>query len=86
MAMTYKLTAKSVRFDNDSFWVGLSDGQTIGVPLVWFPRLMSATETERLEYSISQDGLHWENLDEDISITELLAGKGNQSINGNASS
>jgi len=84
--MTYKLTAKSVRFDNDSFWVGLSDGRTIGVPLVWFPRLMSATETERLEYSISQDGLHWENLDEDISITGLLAGKGNQSINGNASS
>lgn len=76
------ISAESIRFDNDSMWVDLSDGRTIGVPLVWFPRLMNATESERADYSISQNGLHWENLDEDISIEGLLAGKGDQTKSG----
>lgn len=59
-------------------WIGLSDGRTIGVPLVWFPRLMDATDAERTDYSVSANGLHWESIDEDISIEGLLAGKGDQ--------
>jgi len=76
------ISAENIRFDNDSMWVSLSDGRTVGVPLVWFPRLMNATEAERSNYSISQSGLHWENLDEDISIAGLLAGKGDQTKSG----
>lgn len=76
------ISAESIRFDNDSMWVSLSDGRIVGVPLVWFPRLMNATDTERTDYSISPNGLHWENLDEDISIEGLLAGKGDQTKSG----
>jgi len=66
------ISAESIRCDDDSLWVSLSDGRTISAPLVWFPRLMNATETERSNYSISQYGLHWESIDEDISIEGLL--------------
>ena len=76
------ISAESIRFDNDSMWVSLSDGRIVGVPLVWFPRLMNATDKERTDYSISPNGLHWENLDEDISIEGLLAGKGDQTKSG----
>jgi len=62
--MTAPVAAKSIQFDNDSLWVGLTDGRTIGVPLAWFPRLMKATNVERLEYSISPNGLHWEKIGE----------------------
>jgi hypothetical protein len=57
-------------------WVDLSDGRTLGVPLAWFPRLLNATKTEREGVEISRTGLHWETLDEDISIAGLLAGRG----------
>jgi hypothetical protein len=65
----------SVRFDEDSMWVGLSDGRTLGVPLAWFPR-MNATPAERERVELSRVGLHWEDLDEDISVAGLLAGLG----------
>lgn len=61
-------------------WVSLSDGRTIGVPLVWFPRLLKASPECLEKFTISQHGLHWEALDEDISIEGLLAGKGSQTI------
>lgn len=75
------ISAKSLRFDNDSMWVELSDGRTLGVPLAWFPRLLHATRQQRLAYEISRNGLHWEELDEDISIAGLLAGRGDQTKN-----
>lgn len=59
-------------------WVELSDGRTLGVPLVWFPRLLRATPQQRLVFEISRGGLHWDELDEDISIEGLLAGRGDQ--------
>jgi len=59
-------------------WVELSDGRTLGVPLVWFPRLLRATPQQRLVFAISRGGLHWDELDEDISIEGLLAGRGDQ--------
>jgi hypothetical protein len=50
--------------------------RTLGVPLAWFPRLLRATPVEREKVELSRIGLHWEALDEDISIAGLLAGRG----------
>jgi Protein of unknown function (DUF2442) len=69
-------SAKAVRFDDDSMWVDLSDGRVIAVPLAWFPRLMAATPEQREQVEISARGLHWDSLDEDISVDGLLAGLG----------
>jgi hypothetical protein len=57
-------------------WVDLSDGRTIGVPLAWFPRLLRATPAQRGKFELNCLGLHWEELDEDISVSGLLAGRG----------
>lgn len=65
-----------VSFDDDTMWVGLSDGRTLGVPLAWFPRLLRATAAEREAVALSPMGLHWEALDEDISVAGLIAGRG----------
>lgn len=70
------ISATSVRFDDDTMWVDLTDGRTLGVPLAWFPRLMNATPAQRQKVEISRTGLHWEELDEDISIAGLIAGRG----------
>ena len=70
--------ATRVWFDEDSMWLELSDGRTLGVPLVWFPRLLDATPAQREQVAISTGGLHWEELDEDISVEGLLAGRGDQ--------
>jgi hypothetical protein len=70
------VSATSVRFDEDTMWVELTDGRTLGVPLAWFPRLLRATLPEREQVQISRVGLHWEAIDEDISIAGLLAGRG----------
>lgn len=72
------ISAETVRFDEDVMWVGLSDGRVIGVPLAWFPRLMKAGPAAREAVAISPFGLHWEALDEDISVEGLLAGRGDQ--------
>jgi hypothetical protein len=74
----YEMTtsAKQIRFDENSMWVELADGRTIGVPLAWFPRLLHALPEQRQKVEISPRGLHWDELDEDISIDGLLAGHG----------
>lgn len=77
--MNSSVKAKTVRFDRDSMWVELSDGRVLGVPLAWFPRLLHSTATERTQVRISSRGLHWDALDEDISIAGLLAGHGDLS-------
>jgi len=76
--MSTSVSATRVRFDEDSMWLDLSDGRTLGVPLAWFPRLLAASPEEREQVRISSRGLHWEALDEDISIAGLLAGLGDQ--------
>jgi hypothetical protein len=70
--------AMSVRFDEDSMWVDLSDGRVLGVPLAWFPSLLDGTVAQREAVRISPRGLHWDELDEDISIAGLLEGLGDQ--------
>jgi len=76
--MSFSAKATAVRFDQDSMWVDLSDGRVIGVPLAWFPRLLGATDEDRNRVRISSRGLHWESLDEDISVAGLLEGLGDQ--------
>lgn len=70
------ISPTTVRFDDDSMWVGLADGRTVAVPLAWFPRLLGATPEQRQEVQLSRTGLHWDALDEDISVAGLLAGQG----------
>ncbi|HEU0220601.1 MAG TPA: DUF2442 domain-containing protein [Paracoccaceae bacterium] len=76
------ISAEGVRFDEDVMWVGLADGRTIGVPLAWFPRLLRASPEERAAFEISPFGIHWAAIDEDISVEGLLAGRGDQSVEG----
>ena len=77
--MSSLVSATGVRFDSDSMWIALSDGRTLGVPLAWFPRLLRSTDDQRQEVKITSRGLHWDSLDEDVSIAGLLAGLGDQS-------
>jgi hypothetical protein len=72
------VSATSVRFDEHTIWVELTDGRTLGVPLAWFPRLLRATPAELGQVELSRVGLHWESIDEDISIAGLLAGRGDR--------
>jgi hypothetical protein len=76
--MSTSVSAISVRVDEDSLWVELTDGRTLGVPLAWLPRLLHSTAEQREQVRISSRGLHWQALDEDISIDGLLAGLGDQ--------
>ncbi|MEO8855646.1 MAG: DUF2442 domain-containing protein [Burkholderiaceae bacterium] len=69
------ISPKSVHFDDDTLWVGLSDGRTIAAPLTWFPRLLAASPEQRAEFELSKGGMHWDALDEDISVAGLLAGQ-----------
>jgi hypothetical protein len=68
--------AKSIDFTDDLMNVHLMDGRVIGVPLAWFPRLLAATPKQRKKYEIGGGGigLHWPDLDEDLSVAGLLAG------------
>lgn len=72
------ISAETLRFDDHTMWVELSDGRTVGVPLAWFPRLLHATPEQRQRYRIgvSGRGLHWDEIDEDISVPGLLEGRG----------
>lgn len=69
---------KHVTFDDNSFWVELDDGRVIGVPLAWYPRLLTASPNERADYELSPRGIHWDAVDEDISIAGILSGRGDQ--------
>jgi hypothetical protein len=66
----------SVHFDEHTMWVELSDGRTLGVPLACFPRLLRASPAQRARVELTRVGLHWDEIDEDISVPELLAGRG----------
>jgi hypothetical protein len=66
----------AVRFDSSKFWVELADGRILGIPLTWFPRLLRATPEQRKAVRLSRSGMHWEEIDEDISIGGLLKGYG----------
>ena len=69
--------ALDVLLTDDTLSVDLSDGRSISVPIAWFPRLLHSTEQERNNWRFigKGQGIHWEDIDEDISIEGLLAGK-----------
>ena len=70
-------SAQKVTVSDDSLTVDLVDGRTIIVPLVWYPRLWYGTPEERERFEIIGEGtlIHWPDLDEDLSISGLLAGR-----------
>jgi hypothetical protein len=70
--------AQAVTVSEDALIVDLADGRTITVPIAWFPRLAHATEAERSHWRLigSGEGICWPDLDEDLSVGSLLAGRG----------
>ncbi len=72
-----RVTALRVEITDDTITVDLSDGRTISAPLAWYPRLSHGTPDERKCWRLIAEGLgiHWPDLDEDVSIENLLAGK-----------
>jgi Protein of unknown function (DUF2442) len=67
---------KDVRFTKELITVDLMDGRTIAVPLVWYPRLLNATSQQLLQWETCGGGygIHWEELDEDLSTEGMLRG------------
>lgn len=67
---------KAVRIDEDILTVDLVDGRTISTPLAWYPRLLHATAEQRNHFVISGAGfgIHWPDVDEDLSVQGMLAG------------
>ena len=71
------VNAQSVAVSDDGLTAELSDGRSITVPLAWYPRLVHGTPAERSHWRLSGQGrgIHWPDLDEDISVENLLAGQ-----------
>jgi len=74
--------AINVWFDENNLWVLLSDGRQLSIPLTYFPRLLNASKEQRDKYIISGGGtgIHWDDIDEDISVNGLLLGIGDRTI------
>lgn len=72
--------AADVTFDADVFRVSLEDGRELAVPIEWFPRLRDATAAQRSNWRLIGvgEGIHWPDIDEDISVMGLLAGFGDR--------
>jgi hypothetical protein len=75
--LTAEARAQNVAVTDDTLSVDLSDGRTISVPLAWYPRLVHAAPEERSNWRFigDREGIHWPDLDEDVSVGNLLAGK-----------
>ena len=80
--LTFEARATKIWFDEDNMWLNLSDGRQLSVPLAYFSRLHKATEQQRVNYEISGGGtgLHWDEIDEDISVPNLLMGFFDRSV------
>jgi hypothetical protein len=73
---TWTVFAQDVRVTEDTLTVDLSDGRTISAPILWYPRLAHGTPEERDRWEIGSGvGIHWPDLDEDISVENLLFGQ-----------
>lgn len=75
--------ADSVSCTESELVVHLADGRTLAVPLAWFPKLQAASPKQRQNFELlgQGQGIHWTEVDEDISVVGLLAGKGALSLN-----
>jgi hypothetical protein len=76
LALTADERVMDVKFTKDTLSVDLQDGRTITVPLVWFPRLLNASAAERKNWRVAGGGygIHWPDIDEDLSTEGLLRG------------
>ena len=76
LALSADERVRSVRSDEDTLSVDLMDGRTIAVPLAWYPRLLHATQEQRDHWQPSGGGygIHWPDIDEDLSTEGLLSG------------
>jgi len=74
--LTFEANATKIWFDNENMWVALTDGRQLSIPLLYFPRLLNATPEQRNNYELSGGGtgIHWEEIDEDISVPGLILG------------
>ncbi len=74
--LTFEANATKIWFDNENMWVALTDGRQLSIPLIYFPRLLNATPEQRNNYELSGGGtgIHWEEIDEDISVPGLILG------------
>jgi len=71
------LKATNIRVTDEALILDLADGRTVSAPLVWFPRLTHGSSAERANHRLvgGGEGVHWPDLDEDISVEGLLAGR-----------
>jgi hypothetical protein len=76
LALTADERVTDVTFTKDAFSVALRDGRTITVPLAWYPRLLNASAAQRKNWRVAGGGygIHWPDLDEDLSTEGLLRG------------
>lgn len=74
---TPSVRARSVKVSDDELIVELADGRSLSVPLVWFPRLLNATLESRNRWTLlgQGEGIHWPEIDEDLSVEGLLAAR-----------
>jgi hypothetical protein len=77
LAPTADERVQDVHFTEDTMTVDLMDGRSITIPIVWYPRLMNATEEQRAKWEpcAAGYGIHWEEIDEDLSTEGLLRGE-----------
>ena len=69
------LRARAVDFTASELVVTLADGRKIATPLDWYPRLNAASNAERMNYEIMPMGIHWPDIDEDLSVAGMLKGR-----------
>ena len=65
---------EDVWFAEERLYVRLHDGRSIGIPLWWYPRLLKASAKERESFELSPMGVHWPDIDEDISVESMIRG------------
>lgn len=75
--LVYEVRALKVWFDEDNIWLGLEDGRQVSAPLAFYPRLLNATKEQRENYEFIGPGIgiHWEDLDEDLSVEGIVLGR-----------
>ena len=75
--LVYEVRALKVWFDDDNIWLGLEDGRQVSAPLAFYPRLLNATKEQRENYDFIGPGIgiHWEDLDEDLSVEGIVLGR-----------
>lgn len=74
---TTEVLIRTVRVANDQLEVDLSDGRTISIPVSWYPRLSHARDSDLAEWELigGGHGVHWPKIDEDISVSNIVAGE-----------